>query len=202
MASQTLEIFGATGDTLTISIAPYGSTAYTETAIALTEVVGLPGTYRGTSTSGGTGFYYGIDSNGTRHHFALANVVDTYFGSLNPLTPNLLNTTGVMPANVLQINSDVSAAVSAAKFWEGALLDSGTAQAGSATTITLQSGASAVDDFYKNAIVVLTGGTGVGQNRKITGYVGSTKVATISGDRNWATSPSSDTLYVILGDSN
>lgn len=129
-------------------------------------------------------------------------ITDEYIGRLEPVTPNLLNTTGVMPANVLQINSDVSAAVSAAKFWEGALLDSGTAQAGSATTITLQSGASAVDEFYKNAIVVLTGGTGVGQNRKITGYVGSTKVASVAGDRNWATSPSSDTVYFVMGESN
>ena len=57
--------------------------------------------------------------------------------------------------------------------------ETGTAQAGSATTITLASGASAVDDFYNGAWLKLTSGTGSGQVRKIKSYVGSTKVATI-----------------------
>lgn len=103
MANQILEIFAGTGETtLTISIAPYGSTAYTESAIALTEVVGLPGTYRGTSIGGGTGLHYGIDSNGRRWHFLLANVADSYYGHDQPLSSNLLNTTGVRTANVTQ----------------------------------------------------------------------------------------------------
>jgi hypothetical protein len=102
MASRTLEIFAGTGDTLTISLAPYGSTAYTETALALTEVSGLPGTYRGVSTGTGTGFHYGVDSNGVRWHFDLLNATDSYYGSLNPLTNYLTNTTGVKPANVTQ----------------------------------------------------------------------------------------------------
>lgn len=94
----------------------------------------------------------------------------------------------------------VAAPQNSALFWAGALANTGTAQAGAAGTITLAAGASSVDDFYKNAVVVLTSGTGAGQNRRITGYVGSTKVATISGDRNWATNPDSTSTYVILGD--
>lgn len=56
---------------------------------------------------------------------------------------------------------------------------SGTAQGGGATSITLDAGASAVDDDYKNLVVKLTGGTGAGQMRRIPAYAGSTKVATV-----------------------
>ena len=80
---------------------------------------------------------------------------------------------------------------------------SGTAQAGAAGTITLASGASAIDDYYNGCIIKTTGGTGGGgtggannQARVITDYVGSTKVATIS--PSWETNPSSDTTYEVL----
>ena len=81
---------------------------------------------------------------------------------------------------------------------------SGTAQAGAAGTITLDSGASAVDDFYNGMIVRTTGGTGGGggsgslgnQARLVTDYAGSTKVATVV--PNWETNPSSDTTFEIL----
>lgn len=80
----------------------------------------------------------------------------------------------------------------------------GTAQAGAAGTITLDSGASAIDDFYVGCIVKTTGGTGGGggsgslgnQARVITDYVGSTKVATI--EPNWETNPGATTTFAIL----
>lgn len=73
----------------------------------------------------------------------------------------------------------------------------GTAQAGSSTTITLQSsGSSSVTDYYKGCLVVLYGGTGAGQApRIITGYNGTTKVATV--DRAWATNPDNTTTYSV-----
>jgi len=74
----------------------------------------------------------------------------------------------------------------------------GTAQAGASSTITLDSGASAVDNFYKRQRVFLTGGTGAGQDRVITGYVGSTKVATVG--INWTTNPDGTTTFSILPD--
>ena len=58
--------------------------------------------------------------------------------------------------------------------------DSGSAQAGTSTTITLKSTASATDDIYNGMYVTITGGTGVGQVRIIEDYVGSTKVATVN----------------------
>src|SRR5688500_10664257 len=58
----------------------------------------------------------------------------------------------------------------------------GTAQAGSSTTITLDSGASASDDHYNGLYVSITSGTGSGQAAQlISDYVGSTRVATVSG---------------------
>ena len=56
----------------------------------------------------------------------------------------------------------------------------GTATAGSATTITLAAGASSVDGFYVGMPIRITGGTGSGQSAFIAAYVGSTKVATLS----------------------
>lgn len=73
---------------------------------------------------------------------------------------------------------------------------SGTAQAGGATSITLDAGASAVDDFYNDTIgVYITGGTGAGQFRVITDYVGATKVATVDA---WITVPDNTSTFALL----
>lgn len=74
--------------------------------------------------------------------------------------------------------------------------NSGTAQAGSASTITLATGASAVDNAYTNMVVRITGGAGSGQERTISGYVGATKVATVS--QNWTTNPDATSTYDVI----
>jgi hypothetical protein len=73
----------------------------------------------------------------------------------------------------------------------------GTAQAGTTNTITLATGASAVDDTYNGYIIeILTGHTHAFHNLAlITDYVGSTRVATIS--PNWYVIPDSTIEYVI-----
>lgn len=71
----------------------------------------------------------------------------------------------------------------------------GTAQAGAAGTITLDSGANATDDFYKNTLIHITAGTGIHQSRMISAYTGSTKVATVNS--NWITTPDSTSVFVI-----
>jgi hypothetical protein len=75
------------------------------------------------------------------------------------------------------------------------VIRSATAQAGAASTITLDVGASAVDNFYNDALVYIVSGSGAGQARVITGYVGATQVATIS--PNWITNPSATSVFVI-----
>lgn len=76
-------------------------------------------------------------------------------------------------------------------------VDSGTAQAGAAATITLRAGASATDSLYNGSVITIYGGTGAGQSRTIVGYVGATKVATVG--RNWATNPDNTSVYKIHG---
>lgn len=74
-------------------------------------------------------------------------------------------------------------------------IQTGNAQAGGSTTITLSSGASAVDDTYNNKYIVIKSGTGVDQIRKITDYDGTGKVATV--ETVWDTNPSTDSVYYV-----
>lgn len=79
---------------------------------------------------------------------------------------------------------------------EASFIRRNTAQAGAANTITLDAGASATNDFYNELWIVLIGGTGVGQARVISDYVGSTKVATIT--PNWVTNPDATSVFMII----
>ena len=72
----------------------------------------------------------------------------------------------------------------------------GTATAGTSSTITLQTALGA-NNYGIGCTILLTGGTGSGQQRVITGYVNSTKVATV--DRAWDTTPDSTSVYAIVG---
>ena len=71
---------------------------------------------------------------------------------------------------------------------------SGTAQSGTATSITLAASASADDEAYTGFYVLVTGGQGAGQSRLITAYNGQTKVATV--DEEWEPPNSSSTYKV------
>jgi len=77
----------------------------------------------------------------------------------------------------------------------GYIKDTGTAQAGANTTITLAATASATDDIYNTMSVYISDGTGSGQIRTIVDYVGSTKVATVAA---WATNPAGDSVYEVM----
>jgi hypothetical protein len=72
----------------------------------------------------------------------------------------------------------------------------GTAQAGSAGSITLASGASATDDYYNGMVISITGGTGNGSKGIITDYVGSSKVATVQ-KSTAAFTPATSSTYSI-----
>lgn len=78
-------------------------------------------------------------------------------------------------------------------------LHSGTADAGAAGTIDLETGvASTTDDLYNGALIALTGGTGAGQSRFISDYNGTTQQASINPD--WTTNPDATTTYSIVPD--
>lgn len=85
-----------------------------------------------------------------------------------------------MPANLMAVG--------------GQALETGTAQAGSATTITLAAGATANDII--GGWVFFTGGTGAGQGAMIDDYNTSTKVVTLS--KTLTTAPDNTTTYIIL----
>jgi len=71
-----------------------------------------------------------------------------------------------------------------------------TATAGGASTITLDASASSTNDYYNGALIMLVGGTGAGQARTITDYVGSTLVASVN--KSWATNPANGSVFVII----
>jgi len=83
------------------------------------------------------------------------------------------------------------------RIWQG--IRAASAQAATATTITLDAAANSVDDFYKGALIVTkqSGATGSGQARLITAYNGTTKVATIT--PAWVTTPASTIGFVLFG---
>ncbi len=72
----------------------------------------------------------------------------------------------------------------------------GTAQAGTANTVTLDAGAPASGNVFKYNTIGITAGTGALQgNRTIIGYSGTNKVATVFPP--WEMAPASDSAFVI-----
>lgn len=122
-------------------------------------------------------------------------------------TTNITAGTVTTATNVTTVNGLAANVITAASIADGAIdratfaadtglvtIRSNTATAGAATTITLDAGASAVTNFYINALITITGGVGVGQGRFITAYNGTTRVATVSG---WATIPDATSTFAI-----
>ena len=105
------------------------------------------------------------------------------------------NQTFTNPATTLTpsaVAGNITLTAGAAVFHNGR---TGTAQAGASTTITLDAGAVATDDIYNGATITITSGTGAGQTRIISDYVGSTKVATVS--TSWATTPNNTSVFSV-----
>lgn len=71
----------------------------------------------------------------------------------------------------------------------------GRAQAGGASTITLNASASSIDNSYVGQTIVLRTGTGQDQSRVVSSYNGTTKVATLS--QPWTTVPDTTTGYMM-----
>jgi hypothetical protein len=115
---------------------------------------------------------------------ALATV-DTVVDAIKAVT-DLLPDGGALTSLGGEI-SDIVAALS---------IHTGTAQAGAAGTITLDTGASSVNDYYNDTLVLITSGTGAGQVRHVSDYVGSTRVATIK--PNWTTTPDNTSVFRVL----
>ena len=160
-------VVGSTFDRCTAAVCVYSATHVTTVVTAIGNLV----------TNCTTGFY---------NLWATAIPIFAY---ANRLRDNTNNYTGWLNNASAGWGDTVTDSDDATEY---PLIASGTATAGAATTITLQAGSSAVDDYYKGAQLTTTGGTGSGQVRYIYSYVGSTRVATV---RTWGVNPSSDTTY-------
>jgi hypothetical protein len=185
-------LFGAATDKLDVNVEEWNATA-----VPSEHTAGYPIATIKDGT--GTG-----EINTNAGAVALVDLVTTTTTATNATTVNGL------AANVITATSINADAITAAKIADGAIdratfaadtglqtIRSGTAQAGASTTITLDASASAVDDFYKFAWVLTTGGTGAGQMRRISIYVGSSKIANIVPD--WVTNPDATTTFAVLG---
>lgn len=73
---------------------------------------------------------------------------------------------------------------------------SGTARAGTSTSITLAADESATDDIYNGDRIVIVGGTGQGEHSIATDYDGTSKVATMS--KAWVVTPDATSEYEIV----
>ncbi|TMV52307.1 hypothetical protein FE783_05035 [Paenibacillus mesophilus] len=75
------------------------------------------------------------------------------------------------------------------------LKHAGKAISASGATIVLAAEASAANDEYNGMLITVTGGTGIGQRRKIVSYNGASKTATCSA--NWSIAPDATSEYEI-----
>lgn len=102
--------------------------------------------------------------------------------------------TQAFPSNFAALSIDASGNVSLVPS-QSPVVNTGTATAGAASTITLAVGASTTASTYNGLTVALISGTGAGQARTITGYT-TGRVATV--DRSWTTIPDATTVYAVL----
>ena len=72
--------------------------------------------------------------------------------------------------------------------------ETGTAQAADATHITLAATANPTNDHYNGFVITILTGTGAGQTRTISDYVGATCIAEVA---NWTTPPDATSTYSI-----
>ncbi len=126
----------------------------------------------------------------------LVNVGQNGTGGSTTMTAGTLtldNATATRNANVVSINGSANSAASLANIW-GITGYSGTATAGSANTITLQTALGA-NARAVGSLLVIVRGTGAGQERIITTYTDSSQQATM---RTWDTNPDNTSVYVIV----
>jgi hypothetical protein len=152
-------------------------------------------------------------SKGTMNGFKLT----VFYWKTSPSVPYnpLIDTTTTPRPSVVEVFDDIEVSSSSSSWYEKKVnrlsnlirlvknpgdtgetpLISGSAQAGNDKTITLATTASGTNGIYTGLQIEITEGPGAGQVRKITDYVGSSKVATVSPD--WTTNPASDSAYII-----
>ncbi len=126
----------------------------------------------------------------------LASTTNVTAGTITTVTGNVGgNVTGSVGSVVGAVGS-VAAAVTLSA-GDSSVIATGTALAGGATSITLQTALGTAADIV-GCKIKLTSGTGALQERIVATYNNSTKVVTVN--YAWVTNPSTDSVYAILYD--
>lgn len=134
-------------------------------------------------------------------------VMETAASDLRTVSGSAVSTTTAqLGVNVVQISGDGTAAdnletafddTAGAVRWSQ-IIDQGTAQSATGTTLRLRAAAAFADDELNGCLIVITGGsTGVGQVRRITDYASSTDTATVD---TWTTTPTGTITYMVIPD--
>lgn len=130
---------------------------------------------------------------------ALPNVASGSAGAIPTVgtgTAQISVTGGRATADVTYWNGAVLTGKTGA-FPEFGIVDSGTAQSATGTTLVLRSAAAFADDELIGATILIVSATaGAGQRRIITDYVSTTDTATVD---TWTTTPSGTIVYAIFG---
>ncbi len=223
MALSTDHITGATGKTVTVTISKNGG-AFASPSGAVSEIANgwyqVAGNATDSNTSGSLILHAtasGCDPADKEFEVQGFDPDDAVHLGLSALPNVASGSAGAIPTTgtgANQINVDGAGAVDAnTKKWAGTavaatvtagvpvvdsrdVIRSGTAQAGTTNTITLDASASATTDFYKGDLISIIGGTGAGEPGVIcTAYNGSTKVA--SCDQNFTVTPDNTSVFKI-----
>jgi len=150
----------------------------------------------------------GVVLSGVTHTGAVIPSVTTVTGNVNgsvaSVTGAVASVTGNVGGNVTgSVGSVASGGISEASFATTAgsftplgIIDQGTAQSATGTTLVLRSAAAFASSELVGAMVIITGGSaGVGQSRWITAYNGATDTATVD---TWTTTPTGTITYKIV----
>jgi len=100
-----------------------------------------------------------------------------------------------LATNVDAILTDTGTAGVVNALIERNYIENGTAQSGTANTITLAAGAASTNDLWVGQQISIYDGTGAGQTRGVLNYNGSTKALTVA--RNWKVNPDATSKYKI-----
>lgn len=124
----------------------------------------------------------------------VAGYLDTEIAAILAVT-NKIDTALVLDGAVYQFTANALELGPSGSSNQLVLL-SGTAQAGAVGSITLDPASPATNDRLVNNVIVTTGGTGAYQSRVISGYNGTTKVATVAED--FVIAPDNTTTYIVI----
>lgn len=125
------------------------------------------------------------------------DITGSLSGSVGSVTGAVGSVTGAVGSIASGGISEASFATTAGSLDALGIIDQGTAQAATGTTLQLRAAAAFADDEIIGATCLITGGTaGVGQARTVTDYVSATDTATVAA---WTTTPTGTITYECFG---